>query len=122
VSTLSGKRIIIATLSGVLVGYIDYYLGLYFEIIEINLTIFVWIMINRIMLGVVVGISILKVDWTLRGAVIGAIMGVIFSFYIFMVTNAWDLIAVSFVISVLFGITIELITTVVFKCKVTNEH
>ncbi len=121
-STLSGKRIIIATLSGVLVGYIDYYLGLYFEIIEINLTIFVWIMINRIMLGVVVGISILKVDWTLRGAVIGAIMGVIFSFYIFMVTNAWDLIAVSFVISVLFGITIELITTVVFKCKVTNEH
>ncbi len=121
-TTLSGKRIIIATLSGVLVGYIDYYLGLYFEIIEINLTIFVWIMINRIMLGVVVGISILKVDWTLRGAVIGAIMGVIFSFYIFMVTNAWDLIAVSFVISVLFGITIELITTVVFKCKVTNEH
>ncbi|MEE9450109.1 MAG: hypothetical protein V3V72_08670 [Ignavibacteriaceae bacterium] len=119
---MSGKRIIIATLSGVLVGYIDYYLGLYFEIIEINLTIFVWIMINRIMLGVVVGISILKVDWTLRGAVIGAIMGVIFSFYIFMVTNAWDLIAVSFVISVLFGITIELITTVVFKCKVTNEH
>ncbi len=121
-SILSGKRIIIATLSGVLVGFIDYYLGLYFEIIEINLTIFVWIMINRIMLGVVVGISILKVDWTLRGAVIGAIMGVIFSFYIFMVTNAWDLIAVSFVISVLFGITIELITTVVFKCKVTNEH
>ncbi len=121
-STLSGKRIIIATLSGVLVGFIDYYLGLYFEIIEISLTIFVWIMINRIMLGVVVGISILKVDWTLRGAVIGAIMGVIFSFYIFMVTNAWDLIAVSFVISVLFGITIELITTVVFKCKVTNEH
>ena len=118
---MTGKRILIATLSGILVGFIDYYLGLYFEIIEISLTIFFWIMINRIMLGVVIGISILKVDWILRGAVIGSIMGIIFTYYIFLVTTAWELIVASFSLSVMFGITIEFITSVVFKCEVANE-
>ncbi len=118
---MTGKRIIIATLSGVLVGFICYYLGLYFEVIEKDLIIFFWIMINRITLGFVIGISILKMDWALHGAIIGAIMGIIFAYYIYMVTNAWELIIAAFIISILFGITIEFITSVVFKCKVASE-
>ena len=118
---MTGKRIIIATLSGVLVGFICYYLGLYFEVIEKDLTIFFWIMINRITLGFVIGISILKMDWALHGAIIGAIMGIIFTYYIYMVTSAWELIIASFIINILFGMTIDFITSVVFKCEVVTE-
>jgi hypothetical protein len=116
-----GKRIFVATLGGVIVGFICYYLGLYFEVIEKDLTIFFWIMINRITLGFVIGVSILKMDWALYGAIIGAIMGIIFAYYIYMVTNAWELLIAAFIISILFGMTIEFITSVIFRLRVATE-
>ena len=49
-------------------------------------------------------------EWVFRRAIIGAIVGMIFTFYIYMVESSWELIISSFVISILLGITIEFIT------------
>ncbi len=78
-----------------------------------------WILVstvaNRTLIGFAIGISKFKMHWALHGVLMGAIFGLPLSFA--ALQNG----VVSFLIleiaSIIYGFTIELVTTVVLKAK-----
>lgn len=108
------KRILVATASGVAAGLICVSIGA-----AVGLTItpagFGWALLNRTLLGFVIGISTWRLRWAWHGGAMGVIVGSLFSYSAWMAGDpAW----LSFGLlggSVIFGLLIELFTTVVFK-------
>ncbi len=108
------KRIAIATVFGLLAGLVCAFAGSRLGA-KITTVSFVWIMMNRALLGYTIGISGLRLHWALHGPVMGAIVGSLFSYYAYMEGSEPLLVGGSFVASMIFGLLIELLTTVVFK-------
>lgn len=71
------------------------------------------------MIGFVIGISALRLTWVQHGAFIGLIIG--FSFPVYdLITGQGLLISfAAFVMSIVFGILIEFVTTFVFKAPMS---
>lgn len=111
------KRFWIASIFGFLSGLLCYFGGIYLVGIENNLTNFLWVILNRTMIGFVIGISILRLPWVIHGVLIGAIVGILFPFNIFMRGGKIPLILAAYVLSILFGILIEFFTSIVFKAR-----
>ncbi len=74
-----------------------------------------WILLNRTIMGFVIGISSLRLRWALHGLLMGLIIGSIFSYAAFVMERPSPIIAGALIGSVVFGFLIELFTTVVFK-------
>ncbi len=106
------KRILTATLLGVVAGLLcaaGYGMG------KLTAIMFIWILLNRMLIGFTIGISSLRLHWALHGLLLGAVVGSLFSYHIAMAYGrAMPVIQVS-VASLVFGLLIELFTTVVFK-------
>ena len=73
-----------------------------------------WVLLNRTVMGVAIGISGLKLHWAWNGVVIGLVVGSVFSFYLFMNVPE-PLPAINAVVNGLYGLIIEFFTTVVCK-------
>jgi len=112
------KRFFIALIFGFLSGLLCYLGGIYIVKIENNLTNFTWIILNRSLIGFVIGISILRVNWSLHGILIGATIGTLFPFYIFIRGGNLSIVLIAYILSVLFGLMIEFFTSIVFKARV----
>ncbi len=108
------KRIGIATVFGVLAGLICAYGGLRLGV-KITTVSFLWIMLNRTLLGFTIGISGLRLHWALHGPLLGLIVGSLFSYNAFMSGSEPLIVGGTLVGSMIFGLLIELFTTVVFK-------
>jgi len=106
---------------GILSGLLCYLGGIYLVGIENNSTNFLWVILNRAMIGFVIGISILNLPWILHGALIGATVGLIFPYYIFLRGGKISLILAAYILSIMFGILIELVTSIVFKERQTDK-
>ncbi|MEE4198400.1 MAG: hypothetical protein V2I54_12205 [Bacteroidales bacterium] len=115
------KRIIIATLAGVLFGFVclgfasggDY---------EIPLAIQLQILISRTLIGFAIGISSLKMHWTLHGILLGFLFSLPLAFSGLMAPENPEFNASMMFISTVFmgtiyGFLVELITTVFLKLK-----
>ncbi len=74
-----------------------------------------WILLNRTIMGFVIGTSGLRLHWALHGSVMGLIVGSIFSYAAFVMHQPSILVFGPLIGSVVFGFLIELFTTVVFK-------
>ncbi len=110
------KRIGIATLFGVVAGFLCY-IGSLLLNIPIDPLRFSFIMVNRILIGFVIGISGVKIksEWHYHGILMGFIIGLpFFLFDVIMEVELVVIIGLPF-INCLFGLMIEYFTTIVFK-------
>lgn len=108
------KRVIVATIFGIVAGFICF-VGALFLGLPIDILRFTVIIVNRTLIGFVIGISALKMNWLLHGILIGEIVGL--PFFLYDITMGVDLIIVIGVlfINALFGIMIEFFTSIIFK-------
>jgi len=109
------KRIIIATLFGLFAGAICATGAFYGGILKFTPTVLVWILLNRAVMGFVIGATALRLRWAWNGAVMGLIVGSVFSYFLFMTLGTHMLPLINALVNGLFGLMIEFFTTVVFK-------
>jgi hypothetical protein len=108
------KRLGIATACGVVAGLLCVSAGAMLGL-KVTPIFFGWAMLNRTLLGFVIGISALRFHWALHGSVMGLLVGSLFSYSLWMLGDpAWTIAAV-LAGSIIFGVLIEFFTTVVFK-------
>jgi hypothetical protein len=74
-----------------------------------------WILLNRVVMGFVIGASGLRLHWAWNGVVLGIVVGSSFSYFLFMTIGGGVLPIVNALVNGLFGLMIEFFTTVVFK-------
>ena len=108
------KRIVIATLFGLLAGGICSVLTFSSGYLKFTVVALGWILLNRTVMGFAIGASGLKLHWAWNGIVMGLVVGEIFSYYLFM-SFGWKALAFTPIGNALFGFLIELFTTKVFK-------
>jgi hypothetical protein len=116
------KRIIIATLLGVLFGFVCYGLASHGPG-ELSWPIALQIIISRTLIGFAIGISCISLGhWSLHGIIMGLIFSLPLAFGVLMAPDNPDFSRTSMFIStivmgMIYGLLIELITTVLFKAK-----
>jgi len=109
------KRIAIATLFGLVAGVICATVIFSGGILKLTSVSLAWVLLNRAVMGFVIGASGLRLHWAWNGIVMGLIVGSIFSYFMFMNVGMGLLPPVNFLVNGLFGLMIEFFTTVVFK-------
>ena len=108
------KRITIATIFGLIMGVICASLMFSSGIIKFSVGMLLFVLLNRTVMGFVIGASGLKVHWAWNGIIMGLVVGWICSFFLFM--NIGGMIPVfNFLANGIFGLVIEFFTTKVFK-------
>src|SRR5579864_1232722 len=108
------RRILIATLFGLVAGGMCATGAFAGHLLPFSTIALGWILLNRAVMGFVIGASGLKLHWVWNGLVMGLVVGEIFSYFLFMDLGVkWLLI--SPVSNALFGLMIEFFTTVVFR-------
>lgn len=109
------KRILIATSLGVVAGALCATGAFYGQILKFTPVALAWILLNRALMGFAIGASGLRVHWAWNGIVLGLVVGSVFSYYLFMTVGSVALPLMNFFVNGIFGLLIELFTTVVFK-------
>jgi hypothetical protein len=115
------KRLIIATLSGVLFGFVCYGFASGSQD-EFNLLFMLMLVLSRTMIGFAIGISRFPMGhWAVHGLVMGFIFSLPGSFGAALAPagefGAGMMFASSLIMGVIYGFLIELITTVIFKAR-----
>lgn len=115
------KRLIIATLSGMVFGIICYYIAKSGSA-DIPSAIRYQIIASRTLIGFAIGISSLNMKhWALHGLVLGLIFSIPLSFSGMMADNpdfsAGMMFLSTMILGGIYGILIELVTTVLLKEK-----
>ena len=114
---LNTKRLFIATLLGVISGFICW--GLASSGGPMPWYGIVSTILSRSLIGFAIGISAWKIGWALHGIILGAVFSLPMAFYGFYVPDKELFIFLgSIVMGIIYGICIELITTVIFKAKI----
>src|SRR5271165_4619392 len=110
------KRIIIATLFGLLAGVLCATAGIHGGFLKFTSVNVAWVLLNRAVMGFAIGASGLKLHWAWNGIVMGLVVGSIFSYFLFMNMGLGTLPVANLLIgNPIFGLMIEFFTTVVFK-------
>jgi hypothetical protein len=114
------KRIIIATLFGIIAGFICF-LGAILLGLPVDPLRFTVIIVNRTLIGFVIGISALRINWVLHGFLIGEIVGLPFFLYDITMNVGLTIAFGVLIINPLFGIMIEFFTSIVFKATLSSN-
>ena len=109
------KRIAIATLFGVGVGVLCASMAFAGGILKYSVITLIWVLLNRAVMGLAIGVSGLRLHWAWNGAVLGLAVGSIFSYFLFMQGGAGILPLINFAVNGVFGVLIEFLTTVVCR-------
>ena len=113
---LNSKRLTIATLFGLIFGFVCWGIASrsgpqpWFSALSI--------IVSRTLIGFVIGISLLKMQWWLHGIFMGLLFSLPMAFNGFFVPGReWFIFSGAIVMGIIYGFLIELFTTVVFKAK-----
>jgi hypothetical protein len=110
------KRIMIATLFGLVAGVLCASAAFHGGFLKFTAVNLVWVLLNRAVMGFAIGTSGLKLRWAWNGIVMGLVVGSIFSYSLFMNMGLGTLPLANLLIgNPIFGLMIEFFTTVVFK-------
>jgi L-cystine uptake protein TcyP (sodium:dicarboxylate symporter family) len=117
---LTSKRVLLATLFGIVFGFVCMYLAASNPGGEPMTTSVKWsIVLSRALMGFMIGISALRLKWYAHGIILGAVG----SLPMAAATMEDPRIAVSsIVMGVVYGFLIEVLTTVVFKSPPVASH
>jgi len=107
------KRITIATLFGVVAGALCATISFRAGILTFTAINLVWILLNRTVMGFVIGISGLKLHWAWNGILMGLVVGSIFSYFLYM--HGMKMAVYTPIGNAIFGLMIEFFTTLVFR-------
>ena len=119
------KRLLVATISGLLFGFVCYGFASSGGN-EISTWLGLSIISGRTLLGFGIGITRFPMKhWTINGIILGIIFSIPAAFGAMMMPETTEIdpsmIAVSTVVmGMIYGLLIELITTVLFKAKITR--
>jgi hypothetical protein len=108
------KRILVATLFGLVMGGICATGAFSAGILKFTPITLAFILLNRAVMGAMIGMSGLRLHWAWNGFIIGVVVGSVFSFYLFM-TVPGPVPAINAIANGLYGLIIEFFTTVVFE-------
>ncbi len=120
------KRIIIATLSGILFGFVCFGLASTGSL-PIDWPVAVQIILSRTLIGLAIGISFAYLGhWAIHGLAIGLVFSLPLAFSGLMAPANPDFSKVSIfiwtvVLGMIYGLLIELITSVFFKAKIQRS-
>lgn len=109
------NRILIATFFGVVAGAICASGAFYGHLLKFSVASLIWILLNRAVMGFVIGASGLKIHWAWNGIGMGVVVGSIFSHFLFMNLGSGIIPPVNALVNGLFGLMIEFFTTKVCK-------
>lgn len=114
------KRLLIATVSGLLFGFVCF--GFACSSGEMPLAVTLQIVASRALIGFAIGISVLNIHWSLHGILMGILFSLPLGFSTLMAPESPEmtkevLFISTIVMGVIYGLLIELITTVFFKAK-----
>ncbi len=109
------KRLFIASIVGFLGGISCIFVGKCVLGLPLESSNLGFILLNRTIMGMVIGISNLKIDWIKQGALIGTIVGAVFAYSDAMLGFPAYIIVLVIIVNPMFGIIIEYFTTVIFK-------
>lgn len=110
----SRKRVIIATLVGLICGLICMIMASSDPGNPISLGVKLSILFSRAITGFMIGISALKLKWWLHGILLGAIGSIPMAFPIM---NDPNIMIATFVMGIIYGFIIELVTSILFKAR-----
>jgi len=119
------KRIIVATLAGVLFGFICFGLASCSSG-ELAWPIAVQIIVSRTLIGFAIGISCLSIrHWSMHGLIMGVIFSLPLAFSGLMAPESPDfskanMFIWTIVLGMVYGLLIEVITSLLFKAKAQN--
>jgi hypothetical protein len=122
----NAKRIIIATLSGVLFGFVCFGLASTSSV-PIAWPVAVQIILSRTLIGLAIGISLVHLwHWTIHGLAIGLVFSLPLAFSGLMAPEYPEfsktaIFISTIVLGMIYGLLIELITSVFFKAKIQKS-
>lgn len=120
------KRIIIATLSGILFGFVCFGLASTGSL-PIAWPVTIQIILSRTLIGLAIGISFAYLGhWAIHGLVMGLVFSLPLAFSGLMAPDNPDFSRVSIfiwtvILGMVYGLLIELITSVIFKAKIQRS-
>ena len=110
----SAKRVIIATITGLVCGFICMTLASSDPSQPITLGLKLSILFSRGLTGFMIGISALKLKWWLHGIILGIVGSIPMAFPIM---DDPGIMIGTFIMGIIYGFIIELVTSVLFKAK-----
>jgi len=113
------KRIVIATIFGLIFGIICWFLASSEG--QLPWALSISIVTGRMLIGVAIGISAIKIKWWLHGPIMGFVFSIPMGFSSMLGAGGEYspnmLFLMTVVMGIIYGFIIELFTTVVFKAK-----
>jgi hypothetical protein len=114
---MSAKRLVVSTFFGFFAGIICYLGGKYGLGDDISTSMFLYILVNRTLIGFVIGISALRLHWALHGPLMGLLVGIPFAAGCLLEESNVETAIAALILGVLYGLMIELFTSIVFGAK-----
>ena len=111
---LTVKRVVIATLCGLLFGIVCMTLASSNPDSQVSWQVQMTILFGRTLMGFTIGISAFKMQWWLHGIVLGFITSIPMAV---PVMERTDIFIGTFIMGMIYGFLTELITTKLFKAK-----
>ncbi len=116
------KRIAVATLVCLIPGALCATLMFRGHVLQFSVAALLWVLLNRMLMGFVIGASALRIHWAWNGLLMGFLVGSVFSFSLYLMVHPGAAIWMNVVVNALFGLFIEFCTTVVFKQRARGER
>lgn len=111
---MRGKRLVASTAFGFVAGIICYLGGRYGLKDDVSTMMFVYILVNRVLIGFVIGVSTLRMHWALHGPLIGAVAGLPFAAGCLLEESNLETAIAALVLGAVYGLMIEFFTSIVF--------
>lgn len=115
---LTAKRVIIASVCGFIFGLVCMYLASSNPEAPIPVSLKLSILFGRALMGFTIGISAFRLSWWLHGIIIGLVTSIPMAL---PVMDRIEIFIGTFVMGMIYGFLIELITTKAFKAKAAKR-
>jgi hypothetical protein len=111
---MRGRRLVVSTAFGFVAGIICYLGGKYGLKDDISTVMFLYILVNRVLIGFVIGVSTLRMHWALHGPLVGAVVGLPFAVGCLLEQSNLETAIAALILGAVYGLMIEFFTSVVF--------